>query len=76
MPLDEDVKTLLPILMPPGAPQLGELSVEETRAGMDALMAARPVTEQVARIEDRKLSGPGGDIPVRLYRPADPTGAV
>ena len=69
MPLDEDVKILLSILSPPGAPKLGEVPVEEARANMLAFMTARPAAEEVARVEDRNLPGPAGDIPVRIYAP-------
>lgn len=47
------------------------------RAGLAGLMrmgAGGP--HEVARVEDRAVPGPGGDIPIRIYTPADPHGVV
>jgi acetyl esterase len=34
------------------------------------------VLQGVARIDERSIPGPAGDIPVRVYRPENPTGAT
>jgi acetyl esterase len=46
-----------------------EQSVEEARATIRALAAAAGAPETVARIENRAVPGPRGDIPVRVYTP-------
>jgi acetyl esterase len=67
MPLDEDVQMLLNLLAAPGAPTLTSLSVEEARANMRNLTSLRTGIEELPRVEDRKVPGSHGDIPVRLY---------
>lgn len=72
MPLDEEMKQILAVLAPPGAPGLTDLSVAEARASMDALMAASPAPEPVGGVENRTIPGPAGEIPVRIYTPSRP----
>ena len=73
MPLDEDMKQLLAVIAPPGMPALTEVSVEQARANMGALMVAGEL-EPVGRVENRTFPGPAGDVPIRIYTPAG-TGA-
>ncbi len=60
----------------PDAADLSEMSVEEAREVILMLAAADGEPEAVETVEDRSIPGPAGDIPVRLYRPAEPTGAI
>jgi acetyl esterase len=69
MPLDEDMKQLLALIAPPGMPALTEVSVEQARANMGALMVAGE-PEPVGRVENRTFPGPAGDVPIRIYTPA------
>ncbi|MEW6271431.1 MAG: alpha/beta hydrolase [Thermodesulfobacteriota bacterium] len=69
MPLDDDVQMLMNMLAAPGAPTLTSLSVEEARANMRNLTAFRAAPEPIARVEDRTVPGPAGDVPVRIYAP-------
>jgi acetyl esterase len=69
MPLDEDVQLLMSLLAAPGAPTLTSLSVEEARANMKNLTAFRAAPEPIARVENRTIPGPAGEIPVRIYAP-------
>ena len=48
-------------------PQVTDISVEEARALMDASSLAIGRPQDVARIEDREIPGPGGPIQLRLY---------
>ena len=68
MPLDDDVKQLLTVMSPEGAPELHELGVEEARTAMAAAFTA-PDPEPVARIEDRSFPGPAGEVAVRISWP-------
>jgi acetyl esterase len=50
---------------------LSELTVAEARARERASLLVRvPVPEPVAEVTDFSILGPGGPIPVRMYRPA------
>ncbi len=72
MPLDPQVRQMLDALNAQGLEPLETLSVEAARGRSQALVdpAAFPAYE--GRIEDRVLPGPGGELPVRIYRPAGP----
>ena len=68
MPLDPEAKMLLEQLTTVVKP-FEELSVEEARAAIVTLSAAAGEGEPVARVENRTLPGPRGEIPVRVYTP-------
>lgn len=69
MPLDAQVSQLLDQLATLDRPPLTQQSPEDLRANFAAMAAidVRPATP--ATTEDRTVAGPGGDIPVRIYRP-------
>src|SRR3989475_13104446 len=68
MPLDPEAKMLLEQLTAVVRP-FDELSVEEARAEIATLSAAAGEGEAVARVENRAIPGPRGEIPVRIYTP-------
>src|SRR2546422_11367584 len=69
MPLDPEAKALLEQMTAVVRP-FDELSVEEARAAIATLSAAAGEGEAVARVENRTVPGPRGEIPVRVYTPA------
>ncbi|HUE29729.1 MAG TPA: alpha/beta hydrolase [Verrucomicrobiae bacterium] len=68
MPLDPEAKMLLEQLTAVVRP-FDELSVAEARAAIATLSAAAGEGEAVARVENRTVPGPRGEIPVRVYTP-------
>ena len=68
MPLDPEAKMLLEQMTTVVRP-FDELSVEEARAAIVTLSAAAGEGEAVARVENRTVPGPRGEIPVRVYTP-------
>lgn len=72
MPLDPQIKALLDAQA--SAPKPFEQTVAEARASM--LARPRQPGPEMAHEEDRRIPGPGGEIPVRIYRPQGETGAV
>ncbi len=71
MPLHPQIQALL--AKQAGAPKPFEQTVEEARASM----LARPrVPGPEMPQEDRTIPGPGGKIPIRIYRPANADGSV
>jgi acetyl esterase len=69
MPLDPQAKLFLDQLEALNAPPLQSLSPEEARNAIDIRhMAGEP--ENVAKVEDRTIPGPLGEIPVRIYTPS------
>jgi len=71
MPLDPEAKALLEQMTAAVRP-FDELSVEEARAAIATLSAAAGEGEAVARVENRAVPGPRGEIPVRVYTPEGP----
>lgn len=63
--LDRDVAEQLDALAALGAPALSDGTVQQARVNYDS--APKPVPDPVERIEDRRVPGPAGDVPVRLY---------
>lgn len=73
--LDAQTQALLDSMRAQGAPALCELPVGEAREALAALSRTLgPAPQSVHEIEDRRISGPAGEIPVRLYWPR-PVGA-
>lgn len=70
MSLDPQARAVLEQMEKMGGPPINELSVREARAASAALAEMQGTAEPVANVEDRKVAGPGGDIPVRIYTPA------
>jgi acetyl esterase len=67
MPLHPQAKALLD-MMPPI--EFGEIDVATLRESMEAGALAPGDPEPVAKVEDRVIPGPAGDLPVRVYTPA------
>jgi acetyl esterase len=70
MPLDPQVQSLLDQFAAPGQAPLNEIPVEEGRQVALLLATFDGEPEAVDTVEDRAVPGPGGEIPVRVYRPA------
>jgi acetyl esterase len=68
MPLDPQAKLLIDLIEGSGAFSLTpDSDPQELRALYAGLTP--PQTVEVAHVEDRAIAGPGGEIPVRIYRP-------
>jgi acetyl esterase len=70
MPLDNQTELLLTGLAESGLPPFNEMEVSQARAVYAQAVAANGIApEPLAEISDRVIPGPGGDIPIRVYRP-------
>jgi acetyl esterase/lipase len=69
MPLDPAIVPIIEQLMAGGLPPLNEMSVPDAREAALALAPLQGEPQPVARVEDRRVPGPAGEIPVRLYAP-------
>jgi acetyl esterase len=70
MPIDPEVQIILDQLAAVGGPAITEQTVEQVRTMFEAMAALSADAEPVAVVEDRTIPGPGGTIPIRVYRPA------
>ena len=69
MPLDPQVKVYLDQIGELNAPALSTLPPEVVRQGIAVQYANAPAGEPVAKVENRTIPGPAGEIPVRIYTP-------
>jgi acetyl esterase len=69
MPLDPQARMLIDQMAGMGLKPFHEQTVAEARASILALAAAAGPPETVAGVEDGRVPGPAGDIPVRVYTP-------
>ena len=73
--VDPGIKVLLDALAAMEQVSLRDLGAEQVRTMFKSLQFAGEPTP-VADVSDRTIPGPAGDIPVRIYRPAEGTLAV
>jgi acetyl esterase/lipase len=69
MPLDPQMKAILDKAAEAGGPAFHTLGIEKVREAIRS-GSATGARESVAQVEDRRIPGPAGEIPVRLYRPS------
>ncbi|WP_306052723.1 alpha/beta hydrolase [Natronococcus wangiae] len=65
-----EAQAVLDALEAMGAPSIADLSPEDAREQMGDLLAVDSSIE-VASVDDRRIDGSRGDIPIRIYDPAD-----
>ncbi len=72
MPLTGETAAILKAFAEASIPPVHELTPQQARETLpqmrDAVLPGEP--EAVARVEDRRIPGPAGEIPIRVYRPA------
>ena len=72
MPLDPQAEALLRSFAEAGMPALDALPPDQARPVFDEAFRTPPEALQaVQRVEDLRMPGPGGEIPLRLYAPSD-----
>ena len=67
MPLDPQAKMVLEQTAALGLPAAHTVSPQEARD--NGKLRPRPTGPEVARVEDRTIPGPDGEVPVRIYTP-------
>ncbi len=71
MELDRDAATILEMIRTAARPPWHTVSPDEARASyMAGRQVTAPVPMEVATVQDLTCPGPGGPLPLRLYRPA------
>lgn len=71
MPLHPQAEQFLAMVASWGRPPRHTLTPAENREGMRLTIPYQGDQVPVARVEDRTVPGPGGEIPVRAYAPVD-----
>lgn len=75
MPVDAATRALLDAFAAGGAAPLSSLTPVAARDLFEKLRIPIP-PEPVARVENRRIPGPGGEIPVRIYAPGGARGLL
>jgi acetyl esterase len=70
MSLDAHVKMLLDQVAALKLPKFSEIGPQAARAAMRSRILTGAPTA-IGKVEDRKIPGPAGDVPVRVYTPFD-----
>jgi acetyl esterase len=70
MPLDPQAQTLLDQFNALGGQPLSSMSVADARRAMMVLSSMRGEPPPIRSVVDRRVAGPAGEIPVRIYTPA------
>jgi acetyl esterase len=70
MPIDPQAQALLDQFTALGAQSLSSMSVPDARRAMEALAAMRAEPPPIRSAVDRRIAGPTGEIPLRIYTPA------
>ena len=69
MPLEPEVQAMLKGMEEAGGPAISEMTPEVAREAFEAMLPLQGEPEVVGHVEDREVSGPGGAVKVRVYRP-------
>src|SRR5258707_9923612 len=69
MPLDPQAQALLEQMKQRGLGYTPDLTVERARETLKAMQTVRPQGEPVARVEDRMIRGPAGEVPLKINNP-------
>ena len=72
MPIDPQAQAFLDQLNALGAQPLSSMPVADARKAMDALASLRVDPAPVRSAVDRRVPGPAGEVPVRIYTPNAP----
>ena len=69
MALDPIAKQFLDQLAASGMPPIESMTPEDARVATDAMLSAVADVPELASVEDRRIPGPAGEIPIRVYKP-------
>ena len=74
MPLDPEVQQLLDQMNAAQAPPMETCTPEEARQQMDAASVLLGEGPELAEVVTMHVAGPGGELPIRVYRPTKQEG--
>jgi acetyl esterase len=71
MPLDPQAQKLLDLAKAAGLPPLHTQTIPAARARMAATFTTKGEREALHKVTDLRIPGPGGEIPIRIFRPSE-----
>ena len=72
MPLDPQVELVLGLVKKANLPEPWQLTPDQAREQYLMRVSKLKVNEPIHHTEDRRIPGPGSDIPLRIYTPREP----
>jgi acetyl esterase len=72
MPLDPQIEVVINLVKQANAPEFWQLTPDQAREQYLLRTEKLKVREPIHRSEDRRIPGPAGAIPIRIYRPREP----
>ncbi len=70
MPVLPELEPILAVVNDPNRPKTGTVPVADVRAGYANFLILAGPAPALHSVDDRCIDGPGGPLPVRVYRPA------
>lgn len=70
MPVLPEIQPILDVVNDPARPKTGTVPVADVRSGYETFMKLAGPAPALHSVEDHAIPGPGGLLPVRVYRPA------
>ena len=71
MPLDPQIEIILGLAKHANLPEIWQLTPDQGREQYLTRVNELKFNEPIFRTEDRRLTGPGSDIPIRIYTPRE-----
>ena len=71
MALDPQVQVLLDLARKAALPEVWQLTPDQGREQYATRVSKLKFNESIFRTEDRRIQGPGSDIPIRIYTPRE-----
>ena len=71
MPLDPQIEIILGLAKQANLPEIWQLTPDQGREQYLTRVNTLKFNEPIFRTEDRRLTGPGSDIPIRIYTPRE-----
>ncbi len=69
MPVNQQTRALIDMLMRQSEKPMYEMTIEEFREGSKAFDALGCVSQPVERVDNQNIPGQNGEIPIRIYTP-------
>jgi len=69
--LDPQIETILALIKQSGLPEVWQLTPDQGREQYLTRVRRLEVKQSIYRTQDRRIAGPGSDIPIRVYLPRE-----
>ncbi len=70
MPVLPEIEPILAVVNDPSRPKTGTVPVADVRKGYVGFTGLAGLAPELLSVEDRTITGPGGALPIRIYRPS------